>query len=139
MYAQIESNLTLLGATVVEDKLQDEVPETLQALQDADIKVWMLTGDKLETAQSIGFSCQLLSEGMDILKCATLDDLRATFNEEESTLNEKLRSRGKKRALIIEAGALRHMIGDEFPETKLWFLKMSRTFHSVICARVSPS
>ena len=124
---------------MVEDKLQDEVPETLQALQDADIKVWMLTGDKLETAQSIGFSCKLLSEGMDILKCATLEDLRATFNEEQSSNNETLRGQGKKRALIIEAGALRHMIGDEFPETKLWFLKMSRTFHSVICARVSPS
>lgn len=49
-FESIESNLQLLGATVVEDQLQDDVPDTLQALMQADIKVWMLTGDKMETA-----------------------------------------------------------------------------------------
>lgn len=41
--------------------------------------------------------------------------------------------------MLIEATALRHMIGDEHLETKLWFLKMARTMGAVICARVSPS
>ena len=53
----MERNLVLLGATVVEDRLQDEVPEMIQALHQGDIKVWMLTGDKMETAESIGLSC----------------------------------------------------------------------------------
>ena len=71
----MERNLVLLGATVVEDRLQDEVPEMIQALHQGDIKVWMLTGDKMETAESIGLSCQLLTADMDIMRCSTLKDL----------------------------------------------------------------
>jgi P-type E1-E2 ATPase len=44
----------------VEDKLQDKVPETIRDLLKANIKVWMLTGDKLETAENIGYSCKLI-------------------------------------------------------------------------------
>jgi len=57
----MERNLTLLGATVIEDRLQDLVPETLSKLLQADIKVFMLTGDKLETAENIGKSCNLVT------------------------------------------------------------------------------
>lgn len=56
----IERNLTLIGATAVEDKLQEDVPETLADFLKANINVWMLTGDKLETAENIGRSCNLL-------------------------------------------------------------------------------
>ena len=45
LYSQLEDNLTLLGATAVEDRLQENVPEVISDLQDAGIKVWMLTGD----------------------------------------------------------------------------------------------
>ena len=47
-------NLLLLGATAIEDKLQDKVPETIETLIKADIKIWILTGDKQETAINIG-------------------------------------------------------------------------------------
>lgn len=50
----------MLGATAVEDKLQDLVPETIADLLKANIKVWMLTGDKLETAENIARSCRLI-------------------------------------------------------------------------------
>ena len=50
VYDSIEQNLILLGATIVEDKLQDFVPETIRDLRLATIKVWMLTGDKMNTA-----------------------------------------------------------------------------------------
>jgi len=53
---EYEQGVVLLGATVVEDKLQDNVPQTLEDFRRAGIKVWMLTGDKLETAKNIGFS-----------------------------------------------------------------------------------
>ncbi|XP_068667895.1 phospholipid-transporting ATPase 1-like [Aristolochia californica] len=62
--ALIESNLNLLGATGIEDKLQDGVPETIESLRQAGIKVWVLTGDKQETAISIGLSCKLLTPNM---------------------------------------------------------------------------
>ena len=55
-YELIEKNLQLLGATAIEDKLQDQVPETIETLMKADIKIWILTGDKQETAINIGNS-----------------------------------------------------------------------------------
>ncbi|CAI9097164.1 OLC1v1033527C5 [Oldenlandia corymbosa var. corymbosa] len=60
----IECNLTLLGATAIEDKLQEGVPEAIESLRQAGIKVWVLTGDKQETAISIGLSCKLLTADM---------------------------------------------------------------------------
>ena len=60
IYDKFERNIVLLGATAVEDRLQDNVPETIRDLQAAGIKIWMLTGDKLETAENIGYSCKLL-------------------------------------------------------------------------------
>lgn len=63
----IEHDLTLLGATAIEDKLQDGVPETIHTLQTAGIKVWVLTGDRQETAINIGMSCKLISEDMTLL------------------------------------------------------------------------
>lgn len=63
----IENNLILLGATAIEDKLQDGVPETIAALIKADINIWVLTGDKQETAINIGYSCKLISQSMDLI------------------------------------------------------------------------
>ena len=64
LYEEIEQNLTLLGATAIEDKLQDGVPQTIANLALAGIKIWVLTGDKQETAINIGYSCQLLTDDM---------------------------------------------------------------------------
>lgn len=63
----IETNLFLLGATAIEDKLQDGVPEAIYTLQQAGIKVWVLTGDRQETAINIGLSCRLISESMSLV------------------------------------------------------------------------
>lgn len=63
----IEVDLKLLGATAVEDKLQDKVPETIDALLKADINVWVLTGDKQETAINIGYSTQLIVQDMPLI------------------------------------------------------------------------
>ena len=62
LYDLIENNLTLIGGTVVEDKLQSGVPKTIKELRSAGIKIWVLTGDKLDTAENIGHSCNLLSK-----------------------------------------------------------------------------
>jgi phospholipid-transporting ATPase len=81
----IETNLQLLGATAIEDRLQDGVPETIHTLQTAGIKIWVLTGDRQETAINIGMSCKLISEEMSIV----------IINEEtaeatEATIQKKL-------------------------------------------------
>ena len=57
---EIEKELIIIGATAIEDKLQDQVGETIEALKNAGIKVWVLTGDKVETAINIAYSCKLL-------------------------------------------------------------------------------
>ncbi|XP_049495496.1 phospholipid-transporting ATPase IK isoform X8 [Panthera uncia] len=68
VYEEMEKGLQLLGATAIEDRLQDGVCDTIQCLKQGNIKVWVLTGDKQETAVNIGFACQLLSENMLILE-----------------------------------------------------------------------
>ncbi|CAL9683618.1 unnamed protein product [Knipowitschia caucasica] len=64
LYEEIEKDLLLLGSSAVEDKLQDGVPQTIEQLAKADIKIWVLTGDKQETAENIGYSCNMLREEM---------------------------------------------------------------------------
>ena len=61
----IETDLELIGATAIEDRLQDEVADTIQFLKSAGIKVWVLTGDKIETAMNIGISAGLLDSSME--------------------------------------------------------------------------
>ncbi|CAN6479003.1 unnamed protein product [Victoria cruziana] len=93
--ANVESNLSLLGATAIEDKLQEGVPEAIESLRQAGIKVWVLTGDKQETAISIGYSSKLLTENMTQIiitshsrqSCRkSLDDAKALFKK--STAND---------------------------------------------------
>ena len=62
---EIEADLDLIGATAIEDKLQDFVPATIAKLRRAKIKVWVLTGDKKETAINIGYSCSLLTNEVE--------------------------------------------------------------------------
>ncbi|KAE8213447.1 hypothetical protein CF327_g3031 [Tilletia walkeri] len=65
--SELEVNLTLLGATAIEDRLQDGVPETIADLKRAGINIWVATGDKLETAIAIGYSTMLLSKDMNLI------------------------------------------------------------------------
>ena len=65
-YAMIEREITVLGVSAIEDNLQDAVPETIAALRDANIKVWMLTGDKRGTAIQIAKSCKLFQGGATV-------------------------------------------------------------------------
>lgn len=62
---KIEKNLILVGSTAIEDRLQEDVPDTIRFLKRAGISVWVLTGDKIETAKNIGFAAGLLEKGMN--------------------------------------------------------------------------
>lgn len=91
----IEQNLFLLGATAIEDRLQDGVPDTIYSLQEAGIRVWVLTGDRQETAINIGYSCKLLNEEMSLIVCNE-DNHWDTKNFLEKKLREinEVQSRG---------------------------------------------
>jgi len=61
LYAELEQDMDFVGCSAIEDLLQDQVPETIQLCLEANIKVWVLTGDKQETAIEIGKSCNLIN------------------------------------------------------------------------------
>lgn len=67
IYNEIENGMILVGATAIEDKLQEGVPQAIANLSAAGMKIWVLTGDKQETAINIGYSCQLLSDEMEVM------------------------------------------------------------------------
>jgi phospholipid-translocating ATPase len=92
VYEKIEQNLMFIGATAIEDKLQDGVPECIAKLSKANIKIWVLTGDKLETAVNIGYSCQLLTNEMDVytIEANNETDLLVQLREKRKLVEETL-------------------------------------------------
>uniref|UniRef100_A0A8C0XY28 Phospholipid-transporting ATPase n=1 Tax=Castor canadensis TaxID=51338 RepID=A0A8C0XY28_CASCN len=135
-YELIEKNLQLLGATAIEDKLQDQVPETIEMLMKADIKIWILTGDKQETAINIGHSCKLLKKnmGMIVINEGSLDGTRETLSRHCATLGDALRKENDF-ALIIDGKTLENALAFG---VRQYFLDLALSCKAVICCRVSP-
>jgi phospholipid-transporting ATPase len=94
--ALIECDLNLLGATAIEDKLQEGVPEAIESLRQAGIKVWVLTGDKQETAMSIGLSCKLLTPDMEqiIINGNSENDCRKLLSDAKAKCGLNLSNKG---------------------------------------------
>jgi phospholipid-transporting ATPase len=104
----IEQDMFLLGATAIEDKLQDGVPDTIHTLQEAGIKVWVLTGDRQETAINIGYSCKLLNEEMSLIVCNE-ENHWDTKNFLEAKLKEisDVKNRGEDLEVMIQVAHFR--------------------------------
>uniref|UniRef100_A0A3Q1C179 Phospholipid-transporting ATPase n=1 Tax=Amphiprion ocellaris TaxID=80972 RepID=A0A3Q1C179_AMPOC len=136
VYELLEKNLMLLGATAIEDRLQAGVPETIATLMRADIKIWVLTGDKQETAINIGYSCRLVTHGMSliIVNEDSLDATRATLTAHCSSLGDSLRKENEL-ALIIDGQTLKYALSFELRQA---FLDLALSCKAVICCRVSP-
>uniref|UniRef100_A0A0E0LUG6 Phospholipid-transporting ATPase n=1 Tax=Oryza punctata TaxID=4537 RepID=A0A0E0LUG6_ORYPU len=149
----IEKNLVLLGATAVEDRLQKGVPECIHKLAQAGIKIWILTGDKLETAVNIGYACNLLRKGMEEIYI-TLDNPGTNASEEHNgegsrmapyeQIGRKLEDARRQIlqkgtsapfALIIDGNALTHAL---MGGLKSAFLDLAIDCASVLCCRISP-
>jgi len=134
----IERNMFLLGATAIEDKLQEGVPETIHTLQTAGIKVWVLTGDRQETAINIGLSCRLISESMNlvIVNEETAHDT-SNFLKKKLEAIKSQRNAGEQEelALIIDGKSLGFALEKE---TSGVFLELGVMCKAVICCRVSP-
>uniref|UniRef100_A0A674BPC3 Phospholipid-transporting ATPase n=1 Tax=Salmo trutta TaxID=8032 RepID=A0A674BPC3_SALTR len=135
-YELIERNLQLLGATAIEDKLQDKVPETIETLLRADIKIWILTGDKQETAINIGHSCRLLRKNMGLLVVneETLEGTRTALSHHCGMLGEALH-RENDVALVMDGETLKYALSFE---VRQYFLDLALSCKAVICCRVSP-
>ncbi|KAJ4392145.1 aminophospholipid translocase [Gnomoniopsis smithogilvyi] len=135
----IEKDFYLLGATAIEDKLQDGVPETIHTLQQAGIKVWVLTGDRQETAINIGMSCKLLSEDMMLLivneesASATRDNLQKKLDAIKTQGDGTIEM--ETLALIIDGKSLTYALEKDMEKL---FLELAVMCKAVICCRVSP-
>ena len=135
----IETGLTLVGSTAIEDKLQEDVGDVIEFIKAAGIKLWVLTGDKIETAVNIGFSCKLLDAEMEIFiidKVSTRD-----IYTQICDFIEKSEKIGVSRdcAVVIGGDALAK-IQKNYRNKKLLtqFLRLMDKATSVLCCRVSP-
>lgn len=147
--AYIEKNLELVGCSAIEDKLQDGVPEAIALLMSAGIRVWVLTGDKEETAIEIGKSCNLLQAHMETIKLSSRSQDEIKLRLEKYNLGHKLQAASfaelekkkkklpKKLAIVIDGLTLTWVLED--PELKSTFFKLGFLSASCICCRVSPA
>eukprot|EP00094_Tigriopus_californicus_P003303 TCALIF_03178-PA protein Name:"Similar to ATP9B Probable phospholipid-transporting ATPase IIB (Bos taurus)" AED:0.14 eAED:0.14 QI:0/0.90/0.83/1/0.81/0.83/12/242/1157 len=124
----LERDMELLSVTGVEDKLQDNVRNTLEVLRNAGIKVWMLTGDKLETATCIAKSSRLVSRTQNIHIFRTVTS-RAEAHQELNAFRRK-----QDAALVIKGDSLEICL--EFYEHE--FMELVTACPAVVCCRCSP-
>nr|KAJ3417325.1 putative aminophospholipid-translocase [Polyrhizophydium stewartii] len=125
----LERDLELLGLTGVEDKLQDDVKLTLELLRNAGLRIWMLTGDKIETATCIAISSKLVSRGQQIHAVAKISDPAAALSELDA-----LRIKGDC-ALVIDGESLQTCIDHHTSE----FMQIALRLPVVVCCRCSPT
>ncbi|CAN6989459.1 unnamed protein product [Brassica oleracea var. botrytis] len=144
----MEKELILVGATAVEDKLQKGVPQCIDNLAQAGLKIWVLTGDKMETAINIGYACSLLRQGMKQISISFANVEESAQNSEaaakESILMQITNASQMIKiekdphaafALIIDGKTLTYALKDD---VKYQFLALAVVCASVICCRVSP-
>lgn len=140
----IEQNLALVGATAIEDKLQRGVPETIDKLRRANIKIWMLTGDKRETAINIAHSARICKPYSDI---HILDSARGDVESQLLGIADELRDqhRAKRDGLIGNIHSVLVVDGQTLGEieqsptlTDLFYILVPGV-DSVICCRASPA
>ncbi|XP_048144342.1 phospholipid-transporting ATPase ID isoform X5 [Corvus hawaiiensis] len=159
LYDEVEHDMMLLGATAIEDKLQQGVPETIAILTLANIKIWVLTGDKQETAVNIGYSCKMLTDDMTEVFVVTghtvlevreelrkarekmMDASRSVCNgfsyQEKlpSKLTSVLEAIAGEYALVINGHSLAHALEADM---EVEFLETACACKAVICCRVTP-
>ncbi|KAG0549562.1 hypothetical protein BDA96_01G266000 [Sorghum bicolor] len=153
----IEKDLVLVGCTAIEDKLQEGVPTCIETLSAAGIKIWVLTGDKMETAINIAYACSLVNndtkqfiissetdairEAEDrgdpveiarVIKDSVKQSLKSFHEEAQHSLTS---TPERKLALIIDGRCLMYALD---PTLRVDLLGLSLSCHSVVCCRVSP-
>ncbi|XP_046282229.1 phospholipid-transporting ATPase VB isoform X2 [Marmota monax] len=157
---RLENQLTLLGATGIEDRLQEGVPDTIAALREAGIKLWVLTGDKQETAVNIAYSCRLLDQTdtvysintenqetcESILNCA-LEEVKQFqepqkpgcklfgFRLPSKTPSPTTRAMAPEVGLVINGKTLNVIFQGKLEKL---FLELTQYCRSVLCCRCTP-
>lgn len=154
LYAEMEKNLNFIGCSAIEDKLQDGVPEAIHTFLSCNIRVWVLTGDKQDTALEIAKSCMLIDENMHVLILSTNPDkveeklkevmrelnLDALDDKQNIDLNEissYIRENLDKDLSVVIDGTTLEIVLNNYELSKIFFY-ISVAAKSVVCCRVSP-
>uniref|UniRef100_A0A672Q4P9 Phospholipid-transporting ATPase n=1 Tax=Sinocyclocheilus grahami TaxID=75366 RepID=A0A672Q4P9_SINGR len=157
---RLETNLQLLGATGIEDRLQDGVPETIASLRKAGLQIWVLTGDKQETAINIAYACKLLDPEEEMITlnadsqeaCAVLLENSLHYIQAKFLCNARPDPQAARDysgihfsspvpflvhrlGLVIDGRTLAYAL-DKSLEDK--FLAVARSCRSVLCCRSTP-
>ncbi|KAL4146206.1 hypothetical protein PRNP1_012076 [Phytophthora ramorum] len=154
----IETNMQLLGVTAIEDKLQEGVPSAIFDLAQAGIKVWVLTGDREETAINIGHACRLINDKMQLLyvNAERVDALSAQLDDLHGSPEIQRLIRGDQvadnLAMVCDGKALVHIFPSRDARLKMSaeamqrvevltekLLNVARVCKALIACRVSPS
>ncbi|KAH7856369.1 hypothetical protein Vadar_000649 [Vaccinium darrowii] len=153
----IEKDLVLIGCTAIEDKLQEGVPSCIETLSRAGIKIWVLTGDKMETAINIAYACRLINNDMkQFIISSETDDIREVETRGDQVeiaryMRDAVKNQlkkchdeaqhcfhplsGQKVALVIDGKCLMYALD---PSLRVMLLNLSLKCSSVVCCRVSP-
>ncbi|PWV12738.1 putative phospholipid-transporting ATPase 1-like protein [Trypanosoma cruzi] len=141
---EIEQELRLLGATAIEDKLQEEVPETVSFFREAGVMMWMLTGDKRETAVTIAATSSLLDPRRDYVVHVDLGSLDPKDPEAIEKIGADLhqvelhlesgRREGVRCTLVIDGTSLGVVMEHYFE----LFVRLSKCVSSAVCCRLTP-
>ncbi|GAB1302818.1 Phospholipid-transporting ATPase [Apodemus speciosus] len=161
VFDEIETNMNLIGATAVEDKLQDQAAETIEALHAAGLKVWVLTGDKMETAKSTCYACRLFQTNTELLELTSktieeserkedrLHELLTEYRKKllhefpKSTRNlKKAWTEHQEYGLIIDGSTLSLILNSSQDYSsnnyKSIFLQICMKCTAVLCCRMAP-
>ncbi|GFY88383.1 aminophospholipid ATPase 3 [Actinidia rufa] len=153
----VEKDLVLIGCTAIEDKLQEGVPTCIETLARAGIKIWVLTGDKMETAINIAYACKLINNDMkQFIISSETDNIREVESRGDQVeiahyMRDAVKNQLKKchddaqnylrslsppkLALVIDGKCLMYALD---PSLRVMLLNLSLNCTSVVCCRVSP-
>jgi phospholipid-transporting ATPase len=146
--AELEQGMEFLGLTAIEDRLQDEVPEVIADLAVAGIIVWMLTGDKEETAVNIGRSCNLVLPETKLLNLTKTRDaeeyntrLKNIYDDVEANSHTSLgyvENGVTKSIVFVMDGPSFRFLDENNKDQRKWFLRIGKACRAVIGCRLTP-
>lgn len=130
----IEQGFNLLGASAIEDKLQEGVPETIEKLRRANMKIWMLTGDKRETAINIAHAARICQPGSEVF---IIDSTRGDLEGQMQDIQQEILTGAIHSVAVIDGQTLAAI--EASPQLTSLFYALIHAIDSVICCRASPA
>jgi len=133
--AQMETSLEFVGLTGVEDRLQDGVPAAIETLKNAGIRIWVLTGDKVETAVDIARSCQLFAQTTNLTYVVGALSVESALNMLQQA-REAYMTDGRECGLVLDGNTLTIALADR--ACRLLIHELGLRSRSCLCCRLSP-